>query len=575
MMNRTTGRIRLVAILTAGSSLLAILGGLLHLLVPLPPAVDNAGGSFFLIALVSLNLLIYLQDRAVERGDYLGRRLHRRGYLHLAALMGGLPLLAGLNMLPALIHSSRFNGLIYGGIYLLYFGLPAVGFIAARESLMAVEAGFPLRWGPPPGAAGRGSGGKKAVRALCSLLLIAETAGLYIFFSGDRSIFYESAPQFAEIFLSGYSLYHALLALSAAVLLLKVQRRPDGAGAIAAGSLGLLCLAAYLLPLAAVPATCARGEAEFARVFGEAGEERFAAGWGELFRAEPFSLPAYFLGFPPGEYRWERDVLFYEGSGGVDEGLKLHGDIFMPPESGADLPGRGAALIRIHGGAWVAGDKGYGNMMQVNKYFASQGYTVFDVQYGLTDRIRLTALQPYLGQAPGRVGPFTLDDMVRHLGIFTRYLADHALEYGLDPGAVFISGGSAGGQLTTAVALAMAGGGHGDLFSDELGIRGYLPLYPANSTSFLPAIGGAPEWLDVALLVDGKSPPCLLYQGRKDGQVSPESTRQFQEAYIRAGNEQCALLEFDWAGHASDFYFPGIFNQIWIYHMERFLALHR
>jgi len=58
----------------------------------------------------------------------------------------------------------------------------------------------------------------------------------------------------------------------------------------------------------------------------------------------------------------------------------------------------GSALIRIHGGAWVGGDKGFANMMQVNKYFAAQGYTVFDVQYGLTDLVDLTIFQPYLAR---------------------------------------------------------------------------------------------------------------------------------------------------------------------------------
>ncbi len=574
MVNRTIKLILTVSILTAGLSLIAIAGGLLHLLVPLPAAADSACGIFFLLALISLNLLIYLQDRAVERSDYLGRRLHRRGYLWLAVLIGGQLLLVGLNMLPALFYSSRFNVAIYAVIYLLYLGLPAAGFAAARESLAAVRAGFPLQWGRSPGP-GREGRFKKTVCTLCYLFLLAETAGLYLFFSGDRSIFYESAPQVVEVFLSGYSLYHALVVLSTAVLLLKLQHRPGSAGAVLAGALGLLCFGAYLLPLAAVPAICAGADAEFTRVFGEAEPRLSVSGWRDHLQAKPFSLPAYFLGFPPGEYRYQKNVLFYEGTSGADEGLKLHVDIFMPPAGGENLPGRGTALLRIHGGAWIAGDKGYGNMMQVNKYFASRGYTVFDLQYGLTDRIRLTALQPYLGQAPGRVGHYTLDDMVRHLGIFTRYLAEHAAACELDLDSVFVSGGSAGGQLATAVALALSGGGHGDLFSDELKIRGFLPLYPANDTGFLPDIGGAAEWLDVTLLVDEQSPPCLLYQGRKDGQVSPETARRFQETYRRAGNERCALLEFNWAGHASDFYFPGIFNQIWLYYMERFIALHR
>jgi hypothetical protein len=57
----------------------------------------------------------------------------------------------------------------------------------------------------------------------------------------------------------------------------------------------------------------------------------------------------------------------------------------MPLDRGEDLPGQNSTLIRIHGGGWVSGDKGGSNMVQMNKYFAAQGYIVFDIQYGLYD----------------------------------------------------------------------------------------------------------------------------------------------------------------------------------------------
>lgn len=57
--------------------------------------------------------------------------------------------------------------------------------------------------------------------------------------------------------------------------------------------------------------------------------------------------------------------------------------------------------------------------------------------------------------------------------------------------------------------------------------------------------------------------------------VPLHTARNFKEKYQAAGNEQCALLEMNWAGHASDFYFSGYFNQVWIYYMERFMALFR
>ena len=567
----------LVSLITLGFSLLAILGGVLHLTVPLCRWGDTLCGILFLLAMASQILLVYLNDRAVDRHDYLGQRLHRRGYFCLSLIAGGLLLIMLLNLMVAIVYTRRYDPFIFGAIYFLYFAIPTTGALAARETMLAVKRGFPRRRGRRIRGPVKKRRFKRTAAVLSYLALFIGAAGLYFLLGGDRSVFFESAPQFAEIFISGFSLFHAFILLSVAVIVLKLQNRPGSAGALFVGVLGLACFALYLLPLMGTPATIAAAEEVYSRTFGSTGvEQPDGSSSKKYFQNKPFSLPAYFLGMPPGEYRFKKDVVFYEGSCGVDRGLDLRCDVFMPPEDRIDLPGWGTALIRIHGGAWIGGDKGFANMMQVNKYFASQGYTVFDLQYGLTDLVELTlpALQSRVGP-PGLIGPYTLDDMVRHLGLFTRYLASHADEYGLDLDSVFISGGSAGGHLTTALALALSGGGHPDLFSDELKIKGYLPLYPAIETGFLPEIGVAPEWIDVKLLVGENSPPCLIFQGKKDGMVDFRTARRFREAYRALGNDKCAVMEFEWAGHASDFYFPGYFNQIWIYYMERFMASHR
>lgn len=572
MGNRRVKLIYFASVLTLGVSLAAAAGGLLHLVAPVCAAADNIFGLLFLLALALLNLLVYLNDRAVERSDCLGSSLHRLGYLCLTAMIGGLAALAALNLLVAAVYTDRFNRIIYGGIYFIYFAVLLAGSFMAWETLAAAKRGYPLRRSRRTGRPEGRRGLKKTVIAICCLYLTAGSASIYFLLAGDSSIFFEKAPQLVESLLSGFSLFHAFILLSTALLLLKLQYNPGSAAALFTGTLGLLCFTLYLLPLAAMPGTCRGVESEFNRVFG--GMPGAGLAWKDHFLDTPFSLPAYFLGIPPGEYCYEKDIVFYRGGSGVDEGLELSCDVFMPPEGGTGLPGRGTALIRIHGGAWISGDKGFSNMMQVNKYFASRGYTVFDVQYGLTDLVKLAPLQHCLAP-PGLSGPFTLDDMVRHLGIFTKYLARHGAAYDLDLHSVFISGGSAGGQLATAAALAASSGRYPDLFSDEIKIRGFLPLYPANHVGFLPALGRAAEWIDVELLIDAKSPPCLICQGTGDGTVSRKTAARFREAYLAAGNEGCAVLELQRAGHAADFYFPGYFNRLWIYYAERFMALHR
>jgi len=64
--------IRLVSVFTLGVALLAIAGGVLHLTVPVGPLADNIAGLFFLLTLGAVNLLVYLDDRNIERKDYLG-----------------------------------------------------------------------------------------------------------------------------------------------------------------------------------------------------------------------------------------------------------------------------------------------------------------------------------------------------------------------------------------------------------------------------------------------------------------------------------------------------------------------
>ena len=256
--------------------------------------------------------------------------------------------------------------------------------------------------------------------------------------------------------------------------------------------------------------------------------------------ASRFSLPSYFLGVPSGSFRVEKDILYYEEPSGIDDGIALYFDAYLPPEGSRGLPGNNSVLIRIHGGGWQSGGKGLRNMMQMNKYFAAQGYTVFDVQYGLSDRLGIVG---GVMRAPEHVmGPFTADDMVRHLGIFTHYLEEHAADFNANLNSVFISGGSAGGHLSTALALGLSGGDYTELFSSALTVKGFIPFYPGNDAGLLHSIGGADEWMDVKKLVCADSPPCLIFQGTHDSIVPPEVSCSFKDRYEEAGAGECAVL---------------------------------
>jgi acetyl esterase/lipase len=341
-------------------------------------------------------------------------------------------------------------------------------------------------------------------------------------------------------------------------------------------SVGVIVFVVHLLPAAALPLYLQRSRQAFDAVMDSTGPELRRTQEGGLpagFKSTPFALTGYFLGIPRQRCEIRRDVLFFDGGESSlpeERNLRLYFDAYLPFTGAGDSSAPRPVLIRLHGGGWRLGDKGTGNMMQMNRYFAAQGYAVFDVQYGLKgDPARPPVITP-----THVLGSFDLDDMMRHLGYFTRYLREKAPEYGADLGAVFVSGGSAGGQLACALALALDVGEAPELFGDGINILGLVPFYPANGVS-ASWIGGQERWRNPEGLVRADSPPCLIFQGNQDGMVEPETSLRFCRAYRAAGNPACAVLRFPFAPHAADIYFPGYYNQVFLYFMERFLHAQR
>jgi acetyl esterase/lipase len=371
-----------------------------------------------------------------------------------------------------------------------------------------------------------------------------------------------------EVILPEYALFYSVIFLSIGLLILKLLDRGKywlySSFVIA---VTVIMTAIFLLPFASIPKLLKNSETAYEQAFTDFYKKNpvFQT---TSFRQLPFSLPEYFYGSPSGNYQVKENVLYNEDTEGADKGLKLYFDVYMPETDGKELPGGNSVLIRIHGGAWTSGDKGAQNFAQMNKYFAAQGYVVFDIQYGLNDLRRWMDILPVSNTAKG---DFTIDDMIRHIGSFTDYLTEHAAEYHANLDSVFLSGGSAGGQLALASGLAMAGGIYQDIFNPRLIIKGLIPFYPANGLSLELNITGTEALVELGLLVDKNSPPCLIFQGSHDGLVSSDIAKQFKDQYLKAGNNQCAVIEMPYGSHACDCYFPGYYNQVFLYYMERFM----
>ncbi|WP_018923511.1 alpha/beta hydrolase [Salsuginibacillus kocurii] len=395
---------------------------------------------------------------------------------------------------------------------------------------------------------------------LTLVLLIGVYLGLHLLIGRSRS--------FVELFLPPYALFFSMLFLVITVLILNIYAHlKTSVFNVVVATIGLITALMLSIPLLSTPFIVQSAEAKYQEAFQEEAGQIIPSEQQQYVSNTPFLFPDYFFGINSGEYQLVEDVLYYEGENGVDQGIKLHFDAYLPPAGQEDLPGDRSVLIRIHGGGWTTGDKGSMNNAQMNKYFASQGYVVFDVQYGLSNEKKLIE---YTKVPENIVGGFTIDDMVRHIGLFTDYLAEHNSDYGANLDSVFISGGSAGGQLTNAVGLGLASKDF-DEFNTNLNVKGIIPLYPANGLGDIVEIEGKKELLDPDFLVTEDSPPALIFQGTHDGIVPRSVAAAFDQAYKEKDNTNSALLMMPFAGHSSNSYFPGYYSQVFVYYMERFM----
>ena len=138
-----------------------------------------------------------------------------------------------------------------------------------------------------------------------------------------------------------------------------------------------------------------------------------------------FSISAYPFSLAIAEYTQQTDILY-----ATHDGVDLLGDLYLPTTGGPH-----PAIMFIHGGAWRAGSKnGYGNNW--GPYLAERGYVVFSIDYRLS-----TPTQTMWPQA--------LLDCKAAL----QYLRGNAALLDVDPDRIGVGGDSAGGQLSSMLAL--------------------------------------------------------------------------------------------------------------------------
>jgi len=215
------------------------------------------------------------------------------------------------------------------------------------------------------------------------------------------------------------------------------------------------------------------------------------------------------------------------------DGLKLHGQIFLPAHAGAGQ--RYPAVVFFHGGSRRQMLLGwhymqyYHNAYALNQYLASRGYIVLSVNYrgGIGYGMEFR-------EAPneGPTGASEFND-VQGAGLYLRSRPD------VDPARIGLWGGSYGGYLT-ALGLARAS----DLFAcgvDFHGVHDWNLEVPYTLRAEDPQ--KLEEWARVAYesspLADVKTwrSPVLLIQGDDDRNVAFSNMVQLVEALRKQGVE--------------------------------------
>ena len=243
-----------------------------------------------------------------------------------------------------------------------------------------------------------------------------------------------------------------------------------------------------------------------------------------------------------------RDITFREVAG-----KRLRLDVAMPEQPGRNRP----AIMQIHGGAWIIGDKREQGWPLIG-HLAANGWVCFNVNYRLS---------------PAATWPEHLIDLKYAL----KWIREHADEYGIDPSFVAVTGGSAGGHLTAMMGLTANDPEYQPGFEDaDTSLQAAVPVYgvydftnrletmqkrfvtrvlePMVMKAFL---NSEPEKFHRASPMDRihpDAPPFLIVHGDRDTLAPVEDAQVFAEDLRRTSRSPVMYTELRGAQHAFDIF---------------------
>ena len=265
--------------------------------------------------------------------------------------------------------------------------------------------------------------------------------------------------------------------------------------------------------------------------------------------------------------RREHNIEYARAGGRV---LRL--DVYRP-----DGPGdrtRRPAVLQVHGGGWVIGDKREQGIPLLG-HLAANGWVGFNANYRLS---------------PAATWPDHLVDLKRAVA----WIREHADEYDVDPDFIAVTGGSAGGHLTALLALTAGDERYQPGFeAADTSFQAAVPFYgvydwtnrlgthhPAMLSRFLePWVVKAfyadePEKFHAASPIDQvgpDAPPFFVLHGDKDTLAPVEDARLFVDRLRAATASPVIYAELRGAHHAFDLFVSARAKPV-IESVERFLT---
>jgi len=235
-------------------------------------------------------------------------------------------------------------------------------------------------------------------------------------------------------------------------------------------------------------------------------------------------------------------------------GRNLTLDVYRPEAQSDTRP----ALVYLHGGGWILGDKKDQGIPLCN-HMAALGWVCVNANYRLS---------------PGATWPDHLVDARAAIA----WLREHADEHGVDPGFVAIAGGSAGAHIAAMAALAADEEGlKPGLEHADTSLQAVVTLYgaydlagrtgaynPEFLTKYIGPLvikafpGEQPERFEAASPhehVANVAQPWLLLHGDGDTLTPVADAREFVAGLADASERMVGYAEFPGAQHAFDIYY--------------------